>query len=688
MIWNIKPGQHFWRNMLTRALLIIGCITLIIWSLPRNDAQNFHYDVGKPWMYGSFIAKFDFPVYKTDEVLQHERDSVMKEFQPYYTLKSDVEHNCIAKLQADYKEGFPGLPFEYVQIITNRLHRIYQAGVLSTPEYNSMAVDSTTMLRIVTGKEATSQSISFVYSTRTAYEKLFIDEELGEMRQALQKCNLDDYIEPNLIYDKQRTESERNDLINSIPVSKGMVVSGQKIVDRGDIINEYTARVLASFEKEVTKRTASSSEIKHTLFGQIIYVSIIVFLFSIYIYLFRKDFLEKPRSLLLLYVLITVYPILVSLVMKHSFFSVYLIPFCIAPVFVRVFLDSRTAFTTHVTMIMICSVSLTYQYEFMAIQLVAGLVTVYSLREMSKRSQVLQTALYVVISSSLVYYALQLMQGGNQQKLDTDMYYHFVVNGILILLAYPLMYIVEKMFDFSSDVTLFELSNTNHGLLRQLSEIAPGTFQHSITVANIAASIANKIGADSLLVRTGALYHDIGKMDNPVFFTENQVGVNPHDNMTNMQSAQIIIGHVMKGISFAEKHNLPQFVKEFILTHHGKGIAKYFYINEKNEHPDEEIDPTPFSYLGPNPFTREQAILMMADAVEAASRSLTEYTEETITNLVNKLIDSQVADGFFTECPITFRDIATAKQVLIERLKNIYHTRISYPDEKNQEQKK
>ena len=304
---------------------------------------------------------------------------------------------------------------------------------------------------------------------------------------------------------------------------------------------------------------------------------------------------------------------------------------------------------------------------------------IYSLRELSKRSQIFITALLVTVASGVVYLALQLMQDNEVFNIDTSMYTHFTINGIFLLLSYPLMYLIEKLFGFISNVTLFELSNTNKGLLRNLSEIAPGTFQHSITVGNLAAEIANRIHANSLLVRTGALYHDIGKMSNPVFFTENQAGVNPHDQLTDLESAQIIISHVTEGLKMAEKANLPGIIKDFISTHHGTGLTKYFYINYCNAHPDENVNKELFQYPGPNPFTREQAILMMADTVEAASRSLNEYTEESISTLINKLIDGQVAEGFFKECPITFRDIALAKVVLTERLKSIYHTRISYP---------
>ena len=479
------------------------------------------------------------------------------------------------------------------------------------------------------------------------------------------------------MYDKEKSDAEKNDLLSSIPLASGMVMSGQKIIDRGEIVNDYTCRVLNSFDKEMKRRSSTQDEIMTTFIGQILFVLILVMMFTSYLTLFRKDYFEKPRSLTMLYTMITLFPILVSMMMKHNFFSVYIIPFAMAAIFVRVFMDSRTAFITHVTMILICAAAV--QYEFIIVQLASGLVAIYSLRELSKRSQIFITAILVTISSCIVYLALQLMQDNQVFNIDPSMYTYFIINGIFLLLSYPMMYLIEKMFGFISNVTLFELSNTNKGLLRNLSEIAPGTFQHSITVGNLAAEIANRIHANSLLVRTGALYHDIGKMTNPVFFTENQAGVNPHDQLSDLESAQIIISHVTEGLKLAEKFNLPGIIKDFISTHHGTGLTKYFYINYCNAHPTEVIDKSQFQYPGPNPFTREQAILMMADTVEAASRSLNEYTEESISTLTNKLIDSQVAGGFFRECPITFRDIALAKSVLIERLKSIYHTRISYP---------
>lgn len=671
--------ENYWRNLATKTVLVCITVAIIVWFLPRNEGRMYRYDVGKPWMYGSVIAKFDFPIYKTDEAIKHEQDSLLKHFQPYYSLNPLIEKKQVERFLHDYEQGINGLPKEYVGIVARQMQEIYQMGIINTNEYNNIFKDSTSMIRFVSGKNAKSLKVSSFYSTIAAYEHIFANEKLAAQRAILSRCNLNNYIEANIVYDKEKSDAERNDLLSSIPLASGMVMSGQKIIDRGEIVNDYTCRVLNSFDKEMKRRSSTQDEIMTTFIGQILFVLILVMMFTSYLTLFRKDYFEKPRSITMLYTMITLFPILVSMMMKHNFFSVYIIPFAMAAIFVRVFMDSRTAFITHVTMILICAAAVKYQYEFIIMQLASGLVAIYSLRELSKRSQIFITAILVTISSCIVYLALQLMQDNQVFNIDPSMYTYFIINGIFLLLSYPMMYLIEKMFGFISNVTLFELSNTNKGLLRNLSEIAPGTFQHSITVGNLAAEIANRIHANSLLVRTGALYHDIGKMTNPVFFTENQAGVNPHDQLSDLESAQIIISHVTEGLKLAEKFNLPGIIKDFISTHHGTGLTKYFYINYCNEHPDEQVDKEMFQYPGPNPFTREQAILMMADTVEAASRSLNEYTEESISTLTNKLIDSQVAGGFFRECPITFRDIALAKSVLIERLKSIYHTRISYP---------
>ena len=661
--------RNQWKKILSRMALVLISVVIIVLFIPRNSGPQFRYDVGKPWMYGSLIAKFDFPIYKTDEAIKQERDSLLRNFEPYFNFKENMESAQMTRFFEDFTGGLPGMPATYTNIVADKLHQLYKSGIMGATEFSSIAQDTTKMIRVIDGKTAYSVRISRVLSTMTAYEQIYLDERLAPYRAQLQRCNLNEYIEPNLIYDKERSEAEKNDLLGQIPLASGMVLAGQKIVDRGEIVDDYTFRVLSSFEKETQRRSASATAVPSTIAGQVIFVSLFIILFTMYLGMFRRDYFSKPRSIAMLYAMITVFPILVSLMIEHNVFSVYILPFAMAPIFIRVFMDSRTAFLTHIVMVMLCAAAVKYQYEFIIVQLVAGLVAIYSLRELSQRGQLFKTALFVTLASCAIYFALQLMTDNTFTTVDNSMYKYFVINGIMLLFVYPLMLIIEKTFGFISNVTLIELSNTSKG-----------TFQHSIMVSNLASAIAEKIGAKAQLVRTGALYHDIGKMQNPAFFTENQNGVNPLDNMSRIDAAHIVINHVTDGLKLAEKHNLPGVIKDFISTHHGAGMTKYFYVSYRNEHPDEPIDDSLFTYPGPNPFTREQAILMMADSVEAAARSLPEYTEFSISNIVNKIVDGQLKEGYFEYCPITFHDIAMAKQVLIERLKSIYHTRVSYPE--------
>ena len=672
--------RNQWKKILSRMALVLISVVIIVLFIPRNSGPQFRYDVGKPWMYGSLIAKFDFPIYKTDEAIKQERDSLLRNFEPYFNFKDNMESAQMTRFFEDFTGGLPGMPATYTNIVADKLHQLYKSGIMGATEFSSIAQDTTKMIRVIDGKTAYSVRISRVLSTMTAYEQIYLDERLAPYRAQLQRCNLNEYIEPNLIYDKERSEAEKNDLLGQIPLASGMVLAGQKIVDRGEIVDDYTFRVLSSFEKETQRRSASTTAVPSTIAGQVIFVSLFIILFTMYLGMFRRDYFSKPRSIAMLYAMITVFPILVSLMIEHNVFSVYILPFAMAPIFIRVFMDSRTAFLTHIVMVMLCAAAVKYQYEFIIVQLVAGLVAIYSLRELSQRGQLFKTALFVTLASCAIYFALQLMTDNTFTTVDNSMYKYFVINGIMLLFVYPLMLIIEKTFGFISNVTLIELSNTSKDLLRRLSEVAPGTFQHSIMVSNLASAIAEKIGAKAQLVRTGALYHDIGKMQNPAFFTENQNGVNPLDTMSRIDAEHILINHVTDGLKLAEKYNLPGVIKDFISTHHGAGMTKYFYVSYRNEHPDEPIDDSLFTYPGPNPFTREQAILMMADSVEAAARSLPEYTEFSISNIVNKIVDGQLKEGYFEYCPITFHDIAMAKQVLIERLKSIYHTRVSYPE--------
>ena len=680
---SLKTGKRFsYKDLLYKSLIFIATVSVIVYFLPNEGKFNYQFDINKPWKYGLLQASFDFPIYKNDMQVQKEQDSILATYQPYFHIEKNVEKEMIERLREDYnktlRHSLPGT--DYIRYIERMLKEMYRNGIIAGNDLTRMEEDSITAIRTVEQNTATSRPVGQLYTVKDAYEYLLNADTTHYKKKVLQQCNLNNYITPNLIYDEAKSEAAQKDLLSNISYANGFVLNGQKIIDRGEIVNEQTYNILESLRKEWEKRSDSLQEKRLTLAGQILYVGIFLFCFMVYLDLFRADYYERKGSLSLLFALIVLFPVIASVMVSQSLSSIYIVPFAMIPIIVRIFLDSRTAFMAHVTIILLCSITLRFPHEFILLQVVAGMVSIYSLRELSQRSQLLRTALVVFASYALLYFAFELIHEDDLTKLNTRMYICFMINGILLLFAYPLLFILEKTFGFTSNVTLVELSNINNSLLREMSEIAPGTFQHSLQMANLAAEAANKIGAKSQLVRTGALYHDIGKMVNPAFFTENQSGVNPHKSLNYEQSAQVIISHITDGLKLAEKHNLPKVIKDFISTHHGRVLTKYFYISYKNEHPDEEVDAEKFRYPGPNPFTKEQAILMMADSVEAASRSLPEYTEESIGTLVDKIIDAQVAEGFFKECPITFKDIALVKALFKEKLKTMYHTRISYPE--------
>lgn len=670
-----------WRSVALRVALVLGTVAIIVWFMPRDNKFNFKMEVDKVWLYNDLNAQFDFPVYKTDSLVQAERDEVLNDFAPYYVYRNDVAARQEKQLTNHLNKNFHGFGRHFQQVMINSLHAVYAKGIVDTKEPLNHSSDSSQMLRRIDDKDVTMVSALQVMTPREAYERILQASELSVYRDILKEIDLNNFLEPNLTYDEDRTESARLDLLNSIPLAVGVVQSGQKIVSQGEVVTEQTYQILASYKKEIDRRYETDSAFNLMVIGEALYVLLLITLFIIYLSLYRKEFFEKMRYVGMLFSLVIIATLMASLLVGHSLLHVYILPFAIVPIFVRVFMDSRTAIVTLLTVVLICASILQKPLEFIAVEMVAGLVAVYSLRELSSRSQLFWTAILTTMVAMFTNLAVFMIRHNDFTQIDDNEYVYLAICGIIIFCSYPMLYLFEKFFGFISDITLIELSDMNKDLLRRMSEVAPGTFQHSIQVGNLAAEIARKIGGNPQLVRTGALYHDIGKMQNSIYFTENQSGgINPHDGLTYIESAQIIISHVTEGLKLADKYGLPVQIRDLIATHHGQGKAKYFYIKYKNEFPDQPVDDLLFTYPGPNPFTKEQAILMMADAVEAASRSLPDYTEQSIRQLVHKLIDTMVEDGFFHECPITFRDIEYAKTVLIEKLKTIYHTRISYPE--------
>ena len=683
MYINFK-SDFTWRDIAWRIVIVLITVLVIVWFMPREGYSTYKVMVKQVWRYNDLTARIEFPVYKSDSTLQRDQAEALRSYEPYYVYHGETftgqERLFITQMQKEH----PELDRAFINAVRVQLRNIYNQGIIDT--YEPLLVndnDTTRMLRRIDNKDVTSVDVSSIYTAMQAYEALVTAPTLADYAEYLPKLNLNDYITPNLIYDQQRSEISKEELIASVPMASGVVQPGQKIVARGEVVDPQTYLVIESYKRKLEEISEKQTGITTTLAGELLYVAIIIIAFTAFLQFNRKDYFASLRSVGMIYALIVLACVMASLLVSHILLHIFILPFAIVPIFIRVFMDSRTAFMAHVTVLLICACQLQRPLEFMAVETMAGLAAIMSMRELSSRSQLFFTAAITTVVAIITNVAIFLIRSGNLSLMDRHELGYLGICGVIIFCSYPLLYIIEKFFGFISNITLIELSDMNKELLRRMSEVAPGTFQHSIQVGNLAAEIARKIDANPQLVRTGALYHDIGKITNPIYFTENQSGgISPHQQLTCIESAQMIISHVTEGLKLAAKHNLPQQIRDLISTHHGQGKAKFFYIKYKNEHPDEPVDDLLFTYPGPNPFTKEQAILMMADAVEAASRSLPDYTEQSIRELVNRIVDSQMKDGFFRDSPITFRDVQYAKTILIEKLKTIYHTRISYPEEK------
>lgn len=665
-----------WINLL---LVCVASTLCLLLALPRDSKAGYDYEVGKPWNYAPLIADFEFPIYKSAEQLAAERDSALRTFYPYYNSHEAVAQQQVRNFAADRAAGhFAGVPDAYITYAMRTLQGVYAAGVISSESMSRLTASGTCGVRVVNGTNAVTRDLGTIFSPRTAYEHIMDDEHYS--RDLLSRLKLHKYLEANLVYDSIKTQQGKAELLSGISGSTGLVLRGERIIDRGERVNLRQKAILDSLRRESERRKEDVDNERIILFGRFGLIAAFMALLVIYLRMFRRDLYQSPHTVYLIFSVVTIFPLLTYLLCTYKFFSVYIIPFAMLPIVLRVFTDTRTAFMSHLTMVLLASIPLHMHYQFILSQLIAGLVGIYCIKDLTERSQIFLTSLIVTFCTIVFGVMFELSEGGSLIGADRSWFRDIVISGVALLFTYPLLYLIEQAFGFTSSVTLIELNNTNSPIIRRLAKEAQGTFIHSIQVGNLAAEVAARIGAKVQLVRTGALYHDIGKLTNPGFFTENQAGYNPHDKLTEEESAQIIISHVTKGVELADKHRLPKVIKDFILTHHGASMVRYFYVQAVNKYGEENVDKAKFTYPGPNPFTREQAILMMSDAVEASSRSLKEYTTEAITELVNRIIDGQVANGAFVNCPITFRDISEAKQTFIDSLQVIYHTRVSYPE--------
>ena len=598
---------------------------VIVLMFPRyNNAFRYHYEIGKPWGYNALTADFDFPIYKTDEQLNKEQTQLLSTFAPY---------------------------LKYIP----RVQREVKVVSLQTMEW----IQNEGFTRVAINQ--TKYPVSELYTPMTAHRKFGYD------------CAI------NLVLDTVRTESMREKLLATLSPTMGLVQKGEKIIDHGDIVTERTYQILQSLRRAYDDESLGTKQRTLSILGETLLVLLFLCLFVVYLYVFRLSYLRSTSTVLFFALQMFIVIALACLALRFGL-SVYLIPFAWVPILTRVFLDSRTALFLHFTTILISSIVVPAPVEFFFIQIVVGMVAISSLGDMTRRAQLVQTAAWILAAQVIAYTAITFAQTGALASLNPWMYLYFVICALLTIGCYGLIYTFEKLFRFISSITLVELTDINSELLHTLAERAPGTFQHSMQVSNLAAEAAKAIGANALLVRTGALYHDIGKISDPLYYVENQVGTeNPLLKMDPRDAAQVIMAHVTEGEKIARRNHLPEVVINFITTHHGTSLVRYFYNTYCNAHPNEKVDESLFRYPGTKPSTKEGAILMMADAIEARSRSLNEFTEASITAAVNQMIDAQIADGQYAETPLSFKDVEDIRRVFVSRLVAMNHHRITYP---------
>ncbi|MDN4753916.1 HDIG domain-containing protein [Porphyromonadaceae bacterium W3.11] len=665
-------------------ILFILAAVLVTISYPRKVKFIYDYAIDQPWRYeGVLTAPYNFPVYKSDAMRAAERDSVERSRIYYYKIQPDVRVKERNRLTEDFSKGkFPdALTSRYMKYLLRSMDEVYAKGILSIEAYDEASLLETSSLYLVDDKNvAKRRNLSEMLTARQAYE-LILDQLPKDMDEdVLKGIHLEAYLAVNLQLDEEKTNQMHNARLASLTDIIGSVQKGERIVGQGDMVTPEIYQELEAYKRahEGVKNSSRDNALLFT--GQFVIILILFMVLYIFFLVFRPDFLRNFKNVFFIVVQIATFTILTYVLVPIEPAVVYIIPYCTVPILVRIFFDTRTAGLTHLVMILLSALVVPSQMEFLLVQFVAGRSVIYTLKNLSQRSDLIRTSFTVFFTMLVTYNFYMLSNEGGAFRFDWILPIYFAINFVFLMFTYIMVYVIERTFGYVSNISLVEIADINKPLLRQLSEVAPGTFQHSLNVATIATEAVEEIGGDSRLIRAGALYHDIGKMRNPTYFTENQGAVNPHDQLDYDESARIIIRHVTDGIEMAEKHKLPQVLIDFIRTHHGLGMTKYFYIKYKNEHPDEIIDESVFRYPGPNPFTMEQGVLMLADAVEASSRSLKIINEQIISEHIDKIVDGIVNEGLLKDTPLTFKDIGTIKFIFNEKLRNMYHSRIDYPE--------
>lgn len=669
------------QQIIVRALFILGAVLLIDYVFPQHEPFRYEYEVGKPWRYGELSTNADFSVYHSDSVIRHMEDSLRRCVAPIYVPDTAIVADVMHRMNREH--GI--LSDESFRHLSRTLMRFYERGILSNPDKNRMLADG-----YAVGRKALANHTLQVlpadslWSEKQVYDALLADETYAADYRRI--AALQDYVEANLRYDSAAVAREYRELRKTISTTYGIIYAGTRIIDRGQIVDAKTLDVLNSFKRFEQERHDASRTNLLMHIGQLLLITIILGSLLGFLFLFRKWHHEKQAYTLIAVSMVTVM-VLLTAVARHLFAAggVYLVPIGVTTIVLATFHGSRTAYWCHMVMALLCSFIAPSHFEYLVVQSVVGIMIIFCLNDgMNDRAQLLRVCIIAAVTYPLIYCAYTLAQEGTLERIPWQIFVMMLCNALLLMISYLIIFALEKMFGFMSGVTLVELCNLGQGLLLRLSKEAPGTFQHSLQVANLTAAAAEAIGARSQLVRTGALYHDIGKLWNPLYFTENQMGGNPHDKLSTEESVEIIKKHVTEGLKMAEKANLPLDIRRFITTHHGRGVVKYFYLTWCNAHPDQKPDMEFFTYVGPDPETREEALLMMGDGIEAASKSLKEYNEASFRKLVNNIVDGLISSGRLNHARITLQEIQSAKESFILGLESIYHARIAYPEMKGE----
>lgn len=691
---TMKKAFLFIRNHyqhIFKGFLFILAIALLVWIFPQQGKFKYEFSQGKPWLHEDLYAPFDFSIYKLEEDLLKEREEAVEGL-PYYfryissdsiKIEEQLEPEFIRFWESTVPDSLDNAGFRMhnLEVFRNIYHFFIQQGIIDmVPEIEDLPPEYPVV--VIRENVALEYDLEDLLTLNSAYELLQrkLQEEEGIAVQVLSPL-LVRFMEQNVVYDAEKTALEREAVLEAISPVYGLVQQGEQIISRGEVVNPEKFMILHSLRANYEENLGGSETYYVILAGQTLLIAISILVLFLFFYSFRREILSDNRKIVLVLLVIILITSLTSITLSIDPFYLYILPICLVPILISAFFDTRMALYVYLISVIILGFLVPNSFEFIFLQLITGIIAIMNVANLQRRGQFFTTSVWIFLTYSVLYSGLTLIQYGTIWEIEPVMFALFAGSAVLTLFSYPLIYIFEKIFGFITDVTLVELSNTNNKLLRELSLKAPGTFQHSLQVANLAEDAIYEVGGNALMVRTGSLYHDIGKMDNPMYFVENQSpGINPHDDLTHEESARIIVGHVIKGIEKAKKHRLPEQIIDFIRTHHGTRRVEYFYTLYKNDTPKNEIDESDFTYPGPIPFSKETAVVMMADSVEAASRSLKEYNIEKIDNLVEKIINRQLETGQFINADITLKDITRIKKIFKKKLMTIYHIRIEYPE--------